>query len=354
MFSWVLVGLLAFSAPAPLPPSGPVARMDIMALPPALQARLHDDVLAGRPAPTQRLQRLVHFAFDPDGLGITYGDGATHSVAESYATRKANCLAFTMLFLAMARDAGLEAYPQELGETLSWRESGGTIYRDNHINAGIRIGGHAYTVDVAGGTVIGLHPPVRVSDERLLAHYYNNLAAEAFERGDAAGAQRDMAMALSLDMAYAPHWSNAGVLYLHDGNAPAAERAYLKALSLEPANASALFNMMELLHQAGDPREADFRRRLSRVQQNDPLQHFVQAMDYERLGNYVQAIEHYRRAIQLHRGEHRFHSALAHAYLRAGDTRRAARALMQAQYLSEGPTRAAYQAERKRLQQASN
>ena len=352
MFTWVFGVALALSAPA-----GPQAgsQVQAMALPPALQAQLHKDVLVGDPSQRERLDQAALFALDPQGLGITYDEDASYSVEQVYATRQANCLAFTMLFLAMARESGLEAYAQELGETLSWREAGGTIFRDNHINAGVRIGGHRYTVDVAGNSVFGLHPPVPVSDQRMLAHYYNNLAVGRLEQGDVASAQQIMATALALDPAYAPHWSNAGVLFLHGGDAAAAEHAYVKALALDPTNASALFNMVDLTHRNGDNRrEAGYRQRLARVQQNDPLQHFIEALDYERVGDYPHAIEHYRRAIQLHRSEHRFYSALARAYLLAGNTREAGRALTHAEWLSDGATRAAYRAQRDNLQRATN
>ncbi|MND04070.1 hypothetical protein D3C83_241800 [compost metagenome] len=63
------------------------------------------------------------------------------------------------------------------------------------------------------------------------------------------------------------------------------------------------------------------------------------------------AIRHYRQAIRLYGDEHRFYSALARAYLGAGDTRRAAKALARAQALSDGDTRAAYRAKLDSLRQ---
>ncbi|HEY0661429.1 MAG TPA: tetratricopeptide repeat protein [Lysobacter sp.] len=354
MFAWVIAAALALPAPTPVAlDTGTQAQ--VMALPPALHARLHDEVLQDRPSHRQRLERLVHFMFDEQGLGMQYQEDATHSVEQAHATRKANCLAFTLLFLALAREAGLDAYPQEIQETLAWRQHDGIIYRNSHINAGVRIGGREYAVDVAGDSVIARDRPVRVSDERLLAHYYNNLAVEQLTKGQLATALQYIATALELDPTYAPHWSNAGVLHLRTGDAATAERAYTKALALDPLDASALFNMAGLSHRNGDRRrEAEFRQRLARVQQRDPFHHFLQAKDFERAGDYPRAIEHYKRAIQLHRGEHRFHSALAHAYLQSGDTHRATKALLRAQALSEGAARSAYQAQLERLRQAPN
>ena len=105
-------------------------------------------LLAGDPSATSRMQRLINFVVDDkNGLGMQYDESATYTVTQAYAARKANCLTFTLLVLAVAKEAGLEAYPQEIGETLSWRMVEGTIYRENHINAGVRIGGHRYSID---------------------------------------------------------------------------------------------------------------------------------------------------------------------------------------------------------------
>jgi Flp pilus assembly protein TadD len=333
MLSWVFSAVLALSPsamgfePTVEPPT------QAMALPPALRVRLQEDVLTGAPSQRTRFNRLLHLVFDQDGLGLIYQDDATASVARTYATRTANCLSFTMLFIALAREAGLDAYPQEIPETLAWYQDSGILYRVDHINAVVRIAGRGYLVDIASDSVIALRPPTRVSDQRLLAHYYNNLAMRDLEQGRLASALQTMGTALELDPGYATNWSNAGVLYLHNGDEAAAERAYAKALALEPANTSALANMVNLAQRRGDhDREAEFRQRLERQQRTDPVYHFLQAVEYERAGDYLHAIEHYQRAIRLHDGEPRFYAALAHAYVLVGDTRHASKASARAEW----------------------
>lgn len=359
MFPWLLALALTVSAPVPAatpyPAPVPAPPEQVMAMPPALQARLHDEVLADHPSQSQRLERLAHFMFDARGLGMTYQESATYTVEGAYDTRKANCLAFTMLFLALAREAGLDAYPQEIRQTLSWYQEGDIVYRNSHVNAAVRIGGRQFAVDVAGDSVIARDQPIPVSDARLLSHYYNNLAVELLAHGQTAPAAQYIATALQLDPSHAPHWSNAGVIRLRNGDARAAEEAYERALSLDPDEPGALFNMAGLAQRQGDSRrEADYRRRLATVQRKDPFHQVLQAIQYERVGDYAQAIKHYRRAIRLHPDEHRFYSALARAYLGAGDTRRAAKALARAQHLSDGEQRAAYRAQLDHLRQASN
>jgi Flp pilus assembly protein TadD len=362
----MLGGLLALAAqtPAQAPPPAavpvaamptkpapvdPIPQSEIMALPPDLRAQVDTVIRAGDPGPTQRFQRLMNFVVDDHGLGMTYQEDATYTVAQAYATRQANCLTFTLLVLALAEEAGLEAYPQEVGETLSWREVDGTIYRDNHINAGVRIGSHRYTIDPAADLLFLPRPPVMVSHDRLLAHYYNNVAVDRLQEGNMDAALRDMAVARKLDPGYATLWSNAGVMELHAGDLAAAEHDYARALALDPRDASALFNMVQLMHRNGDRREIEYRQRLARVEQKDPLQQFLQGLDYERAGNFPRAIASVRRAIQLKSDEHRFYAALARLYQRVGDFTRARSALSSAQALSAGRTQAMYRAERDRL-----
>lgn len=333
-------------SPASLAPPDPVAPTQVMAMPEELRTRVHADFPSSRMSAHRRLQQLVEFMFDADGLGVVYREDANYTVAEVYEHRQANCLSFTMLFMAIAREAGLEVYPQEIEQTLSWRQADGTLYLSNHVNAGVRIGPRQFTVDVAGDNVIARDPPVQITEQRLLSHYYNNLAVARLEQADYPGALSLIAIALSLDPQYPSHWSNAGVMRVRNGDLAGGEQAYLHALRLDAGNSHALYNYAGLQQRTGNrTREVELRRRLARVQQNDPLFHFLQAAEYERKGELTLAIRHYRIAIRLHDKEHRFHAALANAYLETGDVRRAVSALARAQTLSEGDTRAAYEAQ---------
>jgi Flp pilus assembly protein TadD len=342
MLGSVLVALLSVSSPglADAPLDSP---MQAMALPAELRERVQDYVLAGAPSQRTRFNRLLHLLFDKDGLGLTYQDDATLSVTQSYAQRTTNCLSFTLLFVALAREAGLDAVPQEFRETLGWHQDSGIFYRVDHINAVVHIGHSSYVVDIAGDSFITLRDPVPVSDHRLLAHYFNNLAMRDLELGRIAPAMQEMTTVLDLDPGYATNWSNAGVLYLRNDDRAAAEKAYTKALTLEPANASALANMANLAQIEGDnQRAAELRQRLQSQQQSDPFFHFLQAVEDEQAGDYAHAIDHYRLAIRLHDDEPRFYAALSHAYDLQGDTRQAIRALDRAEWLSTGTARDGY------------
>ncbi|MDQ6646899.1 MAG: tetratricopeptide repeat protein [Pseudomonadota bacterium] len=341
MVTWVYAAMLAFSMATPTPVTPAVVPMprpeQIMVVPPALRAQLQQQVISVKGSRMLRLERLVKFMFQDSGLGMKYAADATLTVEQAYLTRKANCLTFTLMTLALAREADLPAYAQEVDEIPTWRAQDSTIYRTNHVNAGIAIGHAHFTVDVARDSVMARNLPRAITDQRLLALYYNNRAAELMASASPADAAPYMAMSLQLDPGYATSWSNAGVLQLHQGDLRGAERDYLKALVLDPVNENALLNLMTLYQSKGDEaRSAIFNRRLEKVQSKEPYYQFLLALNEEKQGNYATALKHYKRAIRLYDGEPRFYFGLARAYQQLGEERHARRAMDHANALS-GP-----------------
>jgi tetratricopeptide (TPR) repeat protein len=324
----------------------PHAPDEVMALPEGLReqfrAYFHNRSELRR---ARDLDSLADFLFQPDGLGMRYRENATYTVSEAWQAREANCLSFTLLTLALAREAGLQAYGQEISDTVAWRQDGNTVYRTNHVNAGIRIHERRFSIDVASDQVMARDPPQRISDERLLAHYYNNRAVELMELGQLQAARAHAEQSLRLQPDYATTWNNRGVLQLRFGDSEAAQHDYQHALELDPKHAGALFNLAAHYRRSGNTAGAKaLERRFSAIQQNDPFHHFVQALELEQRGDLREAARHYLRAIRLHRQEHRFYFGLARVYMALNQPQRAGRALLAARELSHGDSRDRYQA----------
>lgn len=351
MLGWIIAAALAVQATPTAPPASPLQGAAlpaaeepiaatppepwrIEAVPPELRERVRREVVEPAGSGSDRLQRLVGLLFSPQQADLAYQADATYTVEQAWRTRRGNCVAFTLLFLALAGEAGLEAWPQESDDALAWQLQDNTLYRTTHVSAVVRIGGRAWRVDATPGPVIERGPPERIDHRRLLSHYYNNLAVALMEQGRMEDAGRYMDAAIAQDRQLAATWSNAGVIALRGGDPATARLRYERALELDPGNAGALFNMVGLLERDDDAGElAGYRARLARVQQRDPFHHFLLAMDRERAGDLPGAIEQLRAAARLMPREYRFHLALANAYREAGDTRRAARSLARARAL---------------------
>lgn len=346
MMHWAIAVLLAVSTPGTEPP----VPEDVMAVPPELRAQLHDRVIGKGRTEQQRLDLLVDFVFGEHGLALTYGAETTETATQTYRSGKVNCLSFSLLFVALAREAGLRADLQEIGQALVWYKQGGNVYASSHVNVGVRIGGHVRTVDVSRTTVIARQRPKLISDRRAMAHFYNNRGAELMAAGERDAADRHMRLAMAFDPEFPSSWNNFGVLSLRNDDLPAAERAYANTLALDPEHSAALFNIIVLYQRLGDrKRVAEFQRRLEKAQLADPFHQFLLAMEYEGRGEHARAAGHYRRAIRLHGDEGLFHFGLARTYFAMGDDRRGRRSLARAHALSDDDTRDLSQARLQRV-----
>lgn len=316
-----------------------------MAIPPGLQQMLRERVLSRSNSQARRLELLVQMIFEPDGLGLRYDTHATHSVAETWDTRSANCMSFTLLFVALAREAGIPARAQEVKQVLAWVEDQGTIYALGHINAQVRIDGRTGLVDLDSNVLMDPAGPQPISDTRALAHYYNNRGSELMADGDTDGARRYFAQALAEDPTLPDIWNNLGVLDARQGDRTAAAGDYARALALDPRHAATLSNAINLYRRSGDAvRVAQLMQRLERVHASDPFHQYLLGTDAERHGDYRSAVRYYRRAVRLYAGAHQFHFGLARAYFLAGDNRKAERELRIARDLGHGDTQRVYQA----------
>lgn len=311
--------------------SAPPEPEQVLRLPDALREQFHTQVLSSPGNGRQRAESLVKFLFLAHGLAMQYQQDATLTVAQAYQTRTANCLTFTLLTIALAREAGLQAFGQQTDKSLTWHRDETTIFRTSHVNAGIRDGARRLTIDVAWDRVMLGEPPEAISDARLIALYYNNRAVETMSNGQLELAQKYAALSLQLDPKNAASWSNAGVVHFRAGQPTLAEQGYLRALALNPKHPVALVNLGNYYHRIGAPERATpFVKKLALVQARDPLHQYVLALDFETRGDLPKAVEHFRRAIRLYRGEYRFHAGLARVYTQLGDLRRAKRELARA------------------------
>ena len=329
LLSLACSGCLPVHARAMPPPSSQESRVEAaMALPDELrQALAALELDHGGISELDRVRRLFEFMVAEDGLALRYQEQPTYDIAESYARREVNCLSFTMMFIALAREIGIDAYAQASKDALAMRVIDDTLSRAKHVKAGIDITGAHYTVDVGWRSVVVERRPQRISDAQLVALLHSNNAVERLQRGDTTGATREITAALALDQASATIRSNAGVVHRRAGRREAAEQAYLHALDLEPDHIAALSNLVGLYRAGGATGLANrYDRRLKRVQASDPFSQFLEAQEFMELGAYGEAVSRYKRAIRLLPNQPMFHFSLADAYRKLGKDRAAQRA----------------------------
>ncbi|TWI04606.1 Tfp pilus assembly protein PilF [Luteimonas cucumeris] len=348
--NWAAAALLAVATLDPGP--GLPSRDQIMAVPPELHAQFQEQVIRKGDSTDERLRLLIDFVLNDPELQLEYDNNLTRTISETYRTRKANCLSFTLLFSALAREAGIKTQIQEYEQVLVWYQNNGLVFNSSHVNVLVKRGGTRQIVDVGRNVLISRYRPRPIPEQRAIAFFYNNRGVELMAQNQLAAARQHLDAAIELAPTHAASWSNRGVLELRMGNALAAERAYRKALELDSRHGAALANIVTLYQRSGQDDLANrYLRRLQRVQLDDPFHQFMLAMDFEKRGEYGHAVPYYRRAIRLHGEEPAFHMGLARSYSALGDVRRARRELSRAENLKDENTRRALHAKNEERRQ---
>jgi len=288
----------------------------------------------GHPA-DERLARLL-LAMKARGLAsLAYDDGITRSARATFYAGSANCLSFTMLFVALAREAGLRVSYQEVDVPPSWSKNGEVVVVRNHINALVETpSGRDYIVDFNLVDFSQDYLRRRIPDERAQALFYNNLAAEGLVRKDYDTSFRYLREALRLDQKSTPTWSNLGLWYLRMGHREHAEAAYLRALDAKPRDPTVLTNLAALYANSGRHELADaYRQRIHSYQQSNPYYHFATARSAFEQRRFNAALANLRRAVRLKADDHEFHLLSGLAYLELGRPSAAERSFARAKEL---------------------
>lgn len=338
LLQWTLIGLLASTA-WPSAAAAPPAPDEVMRLPPSWLERLEHDVAVAALSPTGRVDRLVDFIATDGGPGFRYRATPTTDVAATIAAGQGNCLSFTLLFISAARALGIDAYPREVRVPIGWREEGGLITDVGHVNVGIDAPGLHRTVDfepdfARSQRLAAPYRGRRISDERALAHFYNNRAAELLAAGDLESAAVWVARAIELDAGFSAALNTAGVIDRRLGQPDRARERFRAALEIAADPASALFNLIRLEREEGRSEAAAmYARHLETLRPDDPWFLWSLGRFYESLGEPGPAAAFYARAARIADEEHRFHASLARTLFQLGRDEAAAAAMVRAAHL---------------------
>ncbi|MGQ9424950.1 tetratricopeptide repeat protein [Gilvimarinus sp. F26214L] len=240
---------------------------------------------------------------------IEYDDNATFSAAEAFRQRRANCLAFSAMFIAMARHAGLDARFQEVDLPPAWdNPSGDTLVQYRHVNVKVRLRpGDTVVVDFRMDRYSETYPQRQLSDEGALAHYYSNIGMERLIAGRLDGAYTAARRALQADDGQPFIWNNMGTIQRRLGNPELAEASYRQALALDPRDWSALGNLANVLAQRGEHDKATELRAVGdEIKLRNPYYRYALAQHAFNRGNYAEALHQLDEAVERRRSEPRF------------------------------------------------
>jgi len=283
-----------------------------------------------------RLQRLLYAVMGEDNFELIY-DETTRTAPETFHDRRGNCLSFTNMFVAMARQAGLDAYYQEVEIPPLWSLSGESFLLSKHINVHIKMqSGMVRVVDFNIHDFSTSDDTRVISDNRARAHYFNNIGAEHMLGGDTLLAFSNFRQGILEDDTFSPTWINLGNLYRREGYPEYAAAAYLSGLEVDEDSLVAMSNLANLYQEEGNTELAAHYKGLVRAHRNrNPFYRYQLANEAFVNGDYETAIQNIRQAIRLRDNEPRFYSLLSFSYLMSGDRQSAKRWMKKAESVAD-------------------
>jgi tetratricopeptide (TPR) repeat protein len=256
------------------------------------------------------------------GLHLQYDSSATLTAEQAFTQRRANCLSYTLLFVALAREVGIPAQFNEVDVPPIWDlgdDKVSLLYK--HVNARIELTKpFAQIIDVSAGEYDPGFEQHVISDAVAQAQFYNNRAVEMRLQQRYADALRYQlrALALSPDADYL--WSNLASLYLLDGSPRAARIAVTRALTLDASSMISYDIAAQAYEQLGERRlAAYFHDRAEQFLDQNPYHHYQLALAALNAHDDKLAYNETRRAVLLYPRDHRFFFLLAVLLDRLGE-----------------------------------
>jgi tetratricopeptide (TPR) repeat protein len=271
---------------------------------------------------TQRAQDVVAYIFSR--LDLQYSLTPTRNAAETHRTAQGNCLSFVNLFVGIARHERLNPFYVEVADYQRWNYSDGVVVSRGHIVAGLRIDGGLSTYDFLPYRTKGYRDFAPIDDIMAMAHYYNNLGAEALMQGDLDEGLRNLRMAAALAPDFEKAINNLGVALLRQGKTSDAVDLFERGLALNPDSVPLLTNLARASQNAGLLEEATkILNRIEAVNQTNPFFFVYRGEVALAAGDTALALDYMRRAFQVDSEVPEVHVGLVKVYLALGDLKRA-------------------------------
>ena len=307
-----------------------IGKPDLFQLDAGLLSKLHDPRIQNSSA-QYRLNHLVSLLFEPQTKDFSYSRNRTTIAAETWRRKSGDCLSLTVLSYSLAKALDMRVQMQEVRVPVVFDRRGNVEFLNRHVNLLIsgKSDGGLYVRDGlmrSGDVIIDFEPQIAsrregmaLSDDGILARFYNNVAAEYLAKGDLTLAYAHFKAAVLADPDYSPSYSNLAQLYTRKGFLQSAEQLLLYAVALDDDSEIALRSLHQLLVSQGRESEASkYKEILQARQEKDPYYWLGVGLHHLEEGNYQKAVNALERAQDLTRGFQEVHRYLAIAYWRAG------------------------------------
>jgi Flp pilus assembly protein TadD len=268
----------------------------------------------------QKVWNLVWAVTDRNVFDFYYDPSLTLTSTETFKRRAGNCLSFSSMLVAMARQSGLQAWYQEVQIPPTFSTFNNTLLISMHVNVVLKGNRDEWVVDISGRERSSSRRIRKMSDNQILAQYYNNLGADALAEEQLGKAYAYFVKAIETAPDEPYLWSNLGVVYNRNDQVENARQSYLAALQLD-SNQSMAANNLYLIYEKEGNIEAvrNLKAQVDRHRRKNPYYlYYLSSLAFED-GRYDESTRMLKKAIKLNEHDYRFHYELARSLVWTGD-----------------------------------
>jgi tetratricopeptide (TPR) repeat protein len=304
-----------------------VSKEDLFRPDPELLARVQSAEVRQMTA-AARFKHLMAIIFGPDRQRFGYLAGHSTTAAETWVRQRGDCLSLTVLTYSAARAADMSVQMQEVQAPALFDRRGRLDVVNQHVNVAFHRAYRDLRDTEPRDVVVDFDPdfasrrPGRaLSENAVLARYYNNIATEHLGQGRRELAYAHFKAAILADPGYAASYGNLAVLYRGAGLAAEAEQLLHHAIALGDSADVPLHTLHEMLMEQGRTAEAQrYERALLAGRERDPYHWIGLGLRHLDDGEVRRAIGVLETARDMASGFDEVHRYLAVAYWRAGET----------------------------------
>lgn len=294
--------------------------------------QLAEDITYGVTSDREKVRVIVEAIIGLTQFSISYDSLSNKTATEVFREGRGNCLAYSNLFVGMARHVGLEAVYIDVVSIERQTREAEIIVNNGHVTAGINQGSDVLVIDFTKTPereYIGFKV---IDDLEAIANYYNN---QGFLYGfftETAGLdfdplEKEMEMyRLSLEVmpTFQRARNNLGVGLRRRGQVQEAIEQYKLAIEQDPSFSDAHANLGAAYYSLGriDDALASLQTAADQSGSNGYFHHHLGVVQYQ-LGRYNDAIREFRRALSKEPDMAQARYFLGESYLKLGDSGRA-------------------------------
>lgn len=273
------------------------------------------------------------------GRGITYSAYDTITGIDAFESRQANCISYTLLFVAMARHVGLKAEVNEVMLPPTWdMRAGDTYLLMRHVNAKVfmprRNRSAVQVISTADVSDIVVDLEMRryrpnykqqvINQSLVAAQFYSNRGMELAAEGNAREGFLYLRKALLMSQKPSYIWSNFGSFYRRQQLLPEAEAIYLHGLAINPRDYTIMHNLAGLYKEMGNLEQSEYyQKRVRQYRNANPYYMYKRAQEMMAKNDLDNAASLIQKAIKKEEGEIRFYRLAVEIYDRQGDSKNA-------------------------------